>query len=141
MPTLPRTEQERQLRGAEARSRRSRDPRAVGAVYDASTRRVIVELSNGCTFAFPSAIAEGLGDATSAQLAQVEISSAGLALHWEELDVDLTVAGLLRGVFGTQRWMSELGRMGGRARSEAKARAARENGKKGGRPRKPRPEV
>ncbi len=31
-----------------------------------------------------------------------------------------------------------LGRKGGKAKSEAKTAAARENGKKGGRPRKPR---
>jgi hypothetical protein len=34
--------------------------------------------------------------------------------------------------------MSELGRLGGRVTSEAKARAARANGAKGGRPRKRR---
>jgi hypothetical protein len=32
-----------------------------------------------------------------------------------------------------------LGKLGGSVKSKAKAKAARENGKKGGRPRKPRP--
>jgi hypothetical protein len=32
----------------------------------------------------------------------------GDGLHWETLDTDFTVAGLLAGVFGTKRWMAEL---------------------------------
>jgi len=60
----------------------------------------------------------------------------GYALRWERLDADFTVIGLLAGIFGTKAWMSELGRKGGNARSEAKASAVRENGKRGGRPRK-----
>ena len=51
-------------------------------------------------------------------------------------DADFTVAGLVAGVFGTRAWMAELGRKGGSVTSEAKAAAVRENGKKGGRPRK-----
>ncbi|MHB8141548.1 MAG: hypothetical protein ACYDHD_09945 [Vulcanimicrobiaceae bacterium] len=38
--------------------------------------------------------------------------------------------------FGNRRWMSELGKIGGRSRSDAKTRAARTNGRKSGRPRK-----
>lgn len=57
----------------------------------------------------------------------------GYGLHWESLDVDFTVPGLLAGMFGTQSWMA---RQGGQARSDAKAAAARANGRKGGRPKK-----
>ncbi len=42
----------------------------------------------------------------------------------------------LAGRLGSKRWMSELGRKGGRATSAAKSEAARINGQKGGRPRK-----
>jgi hypothetical protein len=56
------------------------------------------------------------------------------------LDVDLSVPGLIAGVFGGGAWMRQLGRQmgkkGGSARTQSKARAARENGKRGGRPRK-----
>ena len=55
--------------------------------------------------------------------------------HWPLLDVDHYVSGLLNHVFGTSRWMAELGRRGGSVSSTAKAAAARINGKKGGRPR------
>ena len=44
---------------------------------------------------------------------------------------------LLEGVFGSKSWTAaQMGRSGGSARTEAKANAARDNGKRGGRPRK-----
>jgi hypothetical protein len=116
------------------------EPRALSARYDASRRRVVVELSNGCSLAFPAEVAQGLGGADPAALAQVEVVAGGRALRWDALDVDLGVAPLVRGIFGTAAWMrqlrSEMGRAGGRASTPAKASAARENGRKGGRPRK-----
>ena len=115
------------------RTSRSTEPRAVSCRYDHSAERVIVELANGCVFAFPPQLAEGLDGATDEQLAQVEILGAGSGLHWEVLDADLSVPGLLAGLFGTRAYMA---RQGGRATSTAKAAAARSNGSKGGRPRK-----
>jgi hypothetical protein len=108
-------------------------PRAASARYDARTNRIVVELLNGATFAFPPRLVQGLENGSPQQLAQVEISPLGLALHWETLDVDFSVAGLLNGIFGTAKWLA--GRAG-RATSPAKAAAARANGAKGGRPRK-----
>jgi hypothetical protein len=61
----------------------------------------------------------------------------GLGLHWPRLDADLYVPALLHGVFGSKNWMArQLGAEGGRARTLAKAAASRENGRKGGRPKK-----
>ena len=72
-----------------------------------------------------------------ASLARIDISPERTGLHWPDLDVDLYVPALIQGLFGTRRWMASLlGQAGGRARSEAKTRAARANGRKGGRPRK-----
>jgi len=112
---------------------RLNEPRAQAARYDPQLARVIVELSNGCTFAFPPRLAQGLEAATEDQLAQVEILGAGYGLHWEALDADLSVPGLLTGLFGTKAYMA---RQAGRATSPAKAAAARANGAKGGRPRR-----
>ena len=64
------------------------------------------------------------------------IPDKGAGLHWPALDVDLTVPGLVSGIFGSKTWMSELGRAGGRQRSPARAAASRANGHLGGRPRK-----
>mgnify|MGYP002146897045 CR=1 FL=1 len=68
-------------------------------------------------------------------LADIEISPAGLGLHWPQLDADVYLPALLQGVFGSRTWMAaQLGSAGGQARSPAKAAAARANGRKGGRP-------
>lgn len=115
------------------------EPRASRAHYDSTSGRIVVELRNGCVFAFPPALGEGLEGGTPEEWAEVEVEGDGYGLHWESLDADLTVPGLLLGQFGTRRWMSELGRRGGRRSTPQKARAARENGRKGGRPRGPTP--
>jgi hypothetical protein len=58
-------------------------------------------------------------------------------LHFPKLDADLYLPALLEGLLGSKRWMAaRLGKHGGQARSAAKAAASRENGKRGGRPRK-----
>ena len=117
---------------ARGRAAQLAEPRAAGARYDRASGRVVVELTNGCTFAFPTRLAQGLEEATDEQLAAVEILGAGSGLHWEDLDVDLSVPRLLAGLLGTAAWMA--GRAG-RATSPAKAAAARVNGRRGGRPR------
>ncbi len=112
---------------------RLNEPRAAAARYDRRRGRVVVELTNGCTFTFPPRLAQGLETATEEQLAQVEILGAGYGLHWEALDADLSIPGLLAGLFGTKVYMA---RRAGQATSPAKAVAARANGAKGGRPSK-----
>jgi hypothetical protein len=131
---------EDQVRAARTRAREAAQSstRAVTARYDAASRRIEVELANGFHFSFPTDTAQGLRGASPEDLAEVEVTPLGDGLHWEKLDADLLVASLLRGVFGTEQWMRELGRSGGRVRSERKAAAARANGRKGGRPRKAR---
>ena len=82
-------------------------PRAKSARYDRKLDRLVVELTNGCLFMFPPRLAQGLEEASDAQLSAVEILGVGFGLHWEELDVDLTVGGLMAGRFGTRRYMEE----------------------------------
>lgn len=110
---------------------------AIAARYDRHRSRVVVSLNTGVQVTFPTELAEGLAGATPDDLANIEISPAGLGLHWPKLDADLYVPALLAGVFGSKRWMAaQLGAAGGRARSSAKTASSRENGRKGGRPRK-----
>jgi hypothetical protein len=112
---------------------RQTEPRAAAVRYDRRHGRVVVDLTNGCTFSFPPHLAQGLQTATEAELAEVEILGTGYGLHWESLNVDVSVPGLLAGLFGTRAYMA---RQAGHATSPAKAAAARANGAKGGRPRK-----
>jgi len=118
---------------------RLRAPRATSAHYDAGRNRVVVRLTTGVEIAFPPAYAEGLENASAAELGQIELTPAGLGIHFPRLDADLYVPSLLAGVLGSASWMAGLmGRIGGKARSAAKSSAARKNGKRGGRPRKTR---
>jgi Protein of unknown function (DUF2442) len=112
------------------------EPRAIDAWYDKSSKKVFVELSNDLTIGVPYEKLQGLQDATVEQLIQVKITPSGYGLHWEVLDVDLGVPQIVAGLFGTKAWMAELGRQGGKSKSEAKAQASRKNGSLGGRPRK-----
>ena len=101
--------------------------------YDQRRDRIIVDLNNGCSFAFPPRLGQGLEDGSDDQLAEVAIIGNGYGLNWPDLDVDLSIQGLLAGIFGTR---SHMARLAGRATSPAKAQASRANGAKGGRPRK-----
>jgi hypothetical protein len=97
---------------------------------------IIVKMSDGSIHGIPKSRLEGLADATNEVASNVEITEDGLGLRWPDIDLDMYVPALLQGIYGTRAWISSLGRLGGRARSEAKRTAARLNGLKGGRPRK-----
>jgi len=130
---------EAQLEAAEARGREmlERAPRAKAAYYDREKDRVVLDLANGCSYAFPPKLVQDLEGAAPDDLADVQVDGVGFNLHWPELDVDLYVPALVAGIFGTEAWMTrELARRAGRATSPAKAAASRMNGAKGGRPRK-----
>jgi Protein of unknown function (DUF2442) len=97
---------------------------------------LILKLSDGRRHVIPRENLQGLQSATKEQLARIEIVGGGTGLHWPDLDADLYVPGLLRGLYGNKKWMAEIGRRGGSVRSAAKKKAARVNGLKGGRPRR-----
>ena len=92
-----------QIVGAEVRGRAllESEPRATAVRYDSRSDRVVVELSNGATFAFPPRLAQDLDGATAGQLGEVEIVGAGFGLHWPGIEADLSLPGLLAGRFGT----------------------------------------
>jgi hypothetical protein len=119
-------------RGAETAKR----PAARTVCYKPRTKRLEITLTNGISLLVPIAYIEGLHDATPANLRQIEIFGLGSALVFPALDQVVSVHALIDGVFGSKAWMRDIGRAGGSVRSEAKSTAARENGKKGGRPRK-----
>jgi Protein of unknown function (DUF2442) len=81
---------------------------AVAARFDDVKKRIVIDLDNGAEFSFPPILAQGLSHASEADLKQIEISPLGTGLHWPKLDVDLTVDGLLAGVFGGHFWMRDL---------------------------------
>ncbi len=110
---------------------------AVDVRYDRRAKRVVIGLSNDVQIAIPVRLTEGLAGASPDDLIKIEISPSGLGLYWPMLDADVYVPALLQGAFGSNRWMAaQLGKSGGKATTAAKAAASRENGRKGGRPRR-----
>lgn len=131
------TDAEFEVAEARGRGMLETEPRAASAHYDRKTGRVVIDLVNGCTYAFPAQLVQDLQGASPDDLANVEVEGLGFDLHWPALDADLYVPSLVAGIFGTRDWMTkELARRAGQATSPAKAAAARANGSKGGRPRK-----
>lgn len=112
------------------------DPRAERAWYDRTTRSLHVVMTNGTTFTMPLVRLPHLGHLTDEELNEVALTPYGYALEWEGPNTDVTIEYLAELAFGKPTLMRAAGRAGGRVRSAAKTRAARENGKKGGRPRK-----
>jgi hypothetical protein len=104
--------------------------------HDQDARLLSLRMSDGSLHLIPVERVEGLSAASSDAILRFEIAEDGLGIHWPDLDLDLYVPELVQGIYGTKKWMSSLGRRGGKSRSAAKSRAARENGRKGGRPRK-----
>jgi hypothetical protein len=127
-----------QIPAARLRELKDRDAgmRATSVRYDRRTGRIVMELTNGFIFGFPSSRIPALSGATIAQLADVELTAGGSGLHWDSLDADLSVPGLLLSSVGRAQKLTELAREAGRTKSNTKAAASRTNGAKGGRPRK-----
>lgn len=88
-------------RGAEERASMPL-PQAVR--FDAASGRIVVEFVNGSSFTVPARSLQGLERASDAELAEVEIQGE-TGLHWETLDADFTIKGLMAGRFGTKRFM------------------------------------
>lgn len=124
-----------ELAAARARGalRERTEPRAVHAHYDAERDSVFVQLKSGCWFGFsPSAVPE-LRGASAQDLAAVDVEEWGEGLHWEALDADVSVPGIIFDSLDAPAWWA---RWIASRTTQKKAAAARENGKKGGRPRK-----
>ncbi len=129
--------EEYELATARGKLAQETEPRAVEAYYDRKSGRMVLELANRTGLMFSPKDAQGLEKATPKDLELVELCMGGRGLHFPTLDVDLLVPALVEGVFGSRRWMAaRLGQVGGQAKSSAKAKSSRENGKLGGRPRK-----
>jgi hypothetical protein len=110
---------------------------AVAAHYDTQAERVVIRLSSGLDLSFKPRDAQGLEHTTPADLAEIEISPSGCGLHFPAVDADVYLPSLLEGFLGSRKWMAaRLGAIGGQVSTDAKASAARANGKRGGRPKK-----
>jgi hypothetical protein len=116
----------------EAREADRIEPRASAVHYDPRKGLILVDLRSGFAFGFPPERIVGLAGSSAKDLSTVRVSPSGDGLHWEELDVHVSLTGLMSEALNLREWAP---RIMGKSRSEAKARASRLNGLKGGRPR------
>jgi len=65
----------------------------------AEKRMIYLELTDGRIVGFPADRFEILSQASENQLKKVQVEVSGYALRWQELDENLTVAGVVAGRF------------------------------------------
>lgn len=119
----------------ESRERDAQEPRATAIVYDETTNQLVLTMRGGVVLSVPVGTLPALSHLTPQQLSTVHLDARGRALHWDEADIQIGVIALLQIIFQIKT-IQEVTRQGGSVKSEAKAVAARANGKKGGRPRR-----
>lgn len=90
-----------------------------------------LRLFSGVTVTVPRAFIPGFGSLSVIELQDVHLAPGGNAIIVNDA-VDYSVPGVLRIIAG----ITEQRRIAGSSRSEKKAAAVRENGRKGGRPKK-----
>jgi hypothetical protein len=96
------------------------EPRAARVAYRAQKHTLRIELTNGATITLPVKLIPSLKRVRPKDLRAVEVLGRGGGLHWESLDLDLSVPGLVSSVFPGTAWLAELGRHGGRRTSAAR---------------------
>ncbi len=131
------TEDAFEIANARGKARQAGFPAIASVRYDRRIGRIVIAFVSGLEVAFAPRHAQGLEHARPDDLADIEVTPSGLGLHFPRLDADLYLPALLDGLLGSRHWLAaEAGRRGGVASTEAKAAAARRNGRLGGRPRK-----
>jgi hypothetical protein len=126
-----------ELANKRAARKKAQHPEVVRVRYDRRIARLVIELESGLGITIPLNDLQGFETASPEDLENAEISPSGFGIHFPKLNADVYLPALLEGFLGTKRWMAATnGKVGGKVSTEAKAAAARENGKLGGRPKK-----
>ena len=89
-------------RGAMERTQR---PIPVGVRYDRASGDIVICFASGASFAVPARALQDLETASDDDLADVSLLGE-TGLHWEKLDIDFSIAGLMQGRFGTAQFMT-----------------------------------
>ena len=84
------------------------EARAVSAVFHRETGEMEIGLRGGARLFVPVILLQGVAGKEAALIEKVELCERGAGLHWEELDADFRVQGLVAGSFGSPSWMQSL---------------------------------
>jgi len=103
---------------------------AANVEYMATEDALLIHMNSGAVVQIPRRFVDEISTAPQKTLqSELVVGVGGDVISVRSLDVDVSIVGLLRDVFGFNSQ-----RLGGLAKTEAKAHAARINGAKGGRP-------
>lgn len=95
-----------------ARSYAKYDRRVIKASYMKGTDRLHLVFDNGVTYTIPRRLLQGLADAKQPELKRIQILSGGTGLLWPLIEVAHYVPALLQGVYGSEKWMTNLYKKG-----------------------------
>lgn len=123
------------LKHAQKTAKREGALDVVAAKYDRELDALELTLRKGITVRFPRVQIWELADKSPDEVAEIEIQPGGDGLSFPRTDVDIYVPGLLREELGAL-FARALGRRSRGRTSPKKAVTSKENGKKGGRPKK-----
>lgn len=83
-------------------------PKAASAHYDKKSKRIVLEMQSGVTLLVPTDLIQGLQNADEKSLSDFDLAAKGSQIHWHDLDVQFYIEDLLKGIFGTPKWMKSL---------------------------------
>jgi hypothetical protein len=118
----------------------SQEHQAQDAWFDRQRGTVMVKLTDGRVFGAEPDFIPAIRNASPKQLGGLRASDNGVYLVLEELDLHISVDGLVTRIMECSPLAIKRSgaRLAGRATSSAKATASRDNGRLGGRPKKAR---
>ena len=122
-------------RGGKKSMAKASEPILERASYAPSRDVVSLHLSTGALVEIPRAAIEELRNLDVSELRTLKADNAGMTLSQRDLDIDIFLPGLLAEAFALNV-SAMLGKKGGAKTSAAKQRASKENGRRGGRPKK-----
>jgi hypothetical protein len=79
------------------------EARATAVRFDPQRKEVLISLKFGGTFAFQTYFVPLLRGKSDEELTDVVLSPSGGGLHWERLDVDLSLPSLIEGNYGPEK--------------------------------------
>ena len=110
-------------------------PWAVSVKYDRRYSRLVVKLNKGTILTVPTSLVPELKGLKPDDLAKVSVLPPGFDLDWEHLDIQVSIAWLLTGMYGRQNEKSLISEERRLATAKSRSKVVRGGGVKSGRSR------